>query len=50
MEKKESLKSRSQVPMLRKKQSTKRQGINDYDLDPSDIDLEVEDENKNIFA
>jgi hypothetical protein len=24
--------------------------MNDYDLDPSDIDLEVEDENKNFFA
>lgn len=37
--------------MVKKKQNTKKQlGFNDYDLDPSEIDLEVEDENKNFFV
>ena len=39
------IKSKSQVPKARKNEQHK-----EYDLDPSDIDLDIEDENKNFFV
>ena len=43
-----SIKSRSHIPKLNKKKSSHK--TNDFDVEPSEIDLEIEDENKNLFV